>query len=187
VTRNTSPARKARYSTLTDILDFARQKGEDPFVVLLDCIEDPQNLGAIIRTAECAGVHGVIIPDRHSASLSAGTLRASAGAVEHMRVAMASSVPNALNQLKREGLWTVAADMDGRRAYYDYRFKGPTALVIGGEDHGLGRLTKELCDEVVRIPMFGETPSLNASVSAAILIYEAVRQRATEGRRPRDK
>lgn len=167
-----------RYSTVKDIVEYARSKREEPLVVVLDCIEDPQNLGAIIRTAECAGVHGVIIPDRHSASLSIGTMRASAGAVNHMRVAMASSAPNALNQLKREGIWTVGADMDGSKLYTSYKFNGPTAIVIGGEDHGLGKLTRELCDDVVRIPMFGKTPSLNASVSAAILIYEAVRQRS---------
>jgi len=167
-----------RYSTVKDIVEYARSTKQDPLVVVLDCIEDPQNLGAIIRTSECAGVHGVVIPDRHSASLSVGTLRASAGAVKHIRVALASSAPNALSQLKREGLWTVGADMDGSKPHTSYNYDGPTAIVIGGEDHGLGKLTKELCDDVVRIPMFGKTPSLNASVSAALLIYEAVRQRS---------
>ncbi|MFH0815682.1 MAG: 23S rRNA (guanosine(2251)-2'-O)-methyltransferase RlmB [Methanobacteriota archaeon] len=166
------------YVTLGDILDIAKERGEAPLIILLDCVEDPHNLGAVVRTAECAGAHGVVIPDRRAAPLGIGALRASAGAVDYLPVARVSSIPGALDQLKRDGIWTVAADMGGRKPYYSYDFTGPTAIVIGGEDRGLGRLTKELCDDVARIPMHGETPSLNASVSAAIMIYEAVRQRA---------
>jgi len=166
------------YVTLDDILEIAKERNEAPLIVLLDCVEDPHNLGAVVRTAECAGAHGVVIPDRRAAPLGMGAMRASAGAVDYLPVARVSSIPGALNHLKREGIWIVAADMDGRKPYYGYDFTGPTAIVIGGEDHGLGRLTKELCDDVARIPMAGETPSLNASVSAAIMIYEAVRQRA---------
>ena len=167
------------YSSLKDVLAVAEGGGEDAFLVVLDGIEDPQNLGAIIRTAECAGAHGVVIPMRRAASLSPGTMRASAGAAEYMAVVRVSSIPGALSRLKREGVWVVGADMDGRRLYSDCRFTGPLAIVVGGEDHGLGRLTKNLCDEVVRIPLFGKTPSLNASVTAALLLYEAVRQRRT--------
>jgi 23S rRNA (guanosine2251-2'-O)-methyltransferase len=147
-------------------------------MVLLDGIEDPQNLGAIIRTAECAGAIGVVVPDRRAAPLGLGAMNASAGAAARLPVARVSGIPGALETIKREGYHCVAADMDGRMPYYASDLTGPTAIVIGGEDHGVGRLSKELCDEVVRIPMFGRTPSLNASVSAAILMYEAVRQRA---------
>jgi 23S rRNA (guanosine2251-2'-O)-methyltransferase len=166
------------YVTAGDLLNVAASRGERPLLVVLDCIEDPQNLGAIIRTAECAGAHGVIIPDRRAAPLGMGAMRASAGAAAHLPVARVSSVPGALDSLRRDGLWIVAADMDGSKPYYDVDFTGPTAIVIGGEDRGLGRLTKERCDATARIPMRGSTPSLNASVSAAILIYEAVRQRS---------
>lgn len=166
------------YVTLSDILEIARERDEAPLIILLDCVEDPHNLGAVVRTAECAGAHGVVIPDRRAAPLGIGAMRASAGASEYLPVARVSSIPGALDQLKREGIWIVAADMDGSKPYYKYDYTGPTAIVIGGEDRGLGKLTKELCDDVARIPMSGETPSLNVSVSAAIMIYEAVRQRA---------
>jgi len=166
------------YVTLRDLLDIAAERSEPALLILLDCIEDPQNLGAIIRTAECAGAHGVVVPDHGSAPLGFGAMRASAGAAALLPVARVSSIPGALSQLRREDIWIVAADMDGKKSYHACDFSGPTAIVVGGEDHGLGRLTKDLCDEVARIPMRGKTPSLNASVSAAILIYEAVRQRA---------
>lgn len=176
--RSEGRAGSSAYATLTDILEIAREREEEPLIVLLDCVEDPHNLGAVVRTAECAGAHGVVIPDRRAAPLGLGAMRASAGAVEYLPVARVSSIPGALDQLKRDGIWIVAADMDGAKPYYKYDYTGPTAIVVGGEDRGLGRLTKDLCDDVARIPMSGETPSLNASVSAAILMYEAVRQRA---------
>jgi 23S rRNA (guanosine2251-2'-O)-methyltransferase len=171
------PSHLPPYVNLRDLLDLAEQRGEQPLLVLLDCIEDPQNLGAIIRTAECAGAHGVVVPDRRAAPLGVGAMRASAGAAAYLPVARVSSIPGAIDNLKREGIRIIAADMDGRRQHFEADFTGPVAIVVGGEDRGLGRLTKELCDEVVRIPMKGVTPSLNASVSAAVLIYEAVRQR----------
>jgi 23S rRNA (guanosine2251-2'-O)-methyltransferase len=167
---------------MREILDAAAERGESLFIVMLECVEDPQNLGAIIRTAECAGAHGVVVPDHGTAPVGVGAMRASAGAAAYMPVARVSSIPGAISQLKREGVWIVAADMDGKKAYHSCDFTGPTAIVVGGEDHGIGRLTKDLCDEVARIPMRGRTPSLNASVSAAILIYEAVRQRASRKR-----
>lgn len=164
------------YSTIEDILNKARGLNQKPFVIILDGIEDTHNLGAIIRTAECAGVHGVIIPKRRSARVNQTVYKASAGAVEHMLVADVSNISNAIEELKKNGLWIYGADMDGESFYFDTKLDGAIALVIGNEGKGISRLVKEKCDVIVKIPMVGNISSLNASTSAAILIYEVVRQ-----------
>ncbi|GFN36567.1 23S rRNA (guanosine(2251)-2'-O)-methyltransferase RlmB [Tepidimicrobium xylanilyticum] len=164
------------YSSIEDILSKAEKLKESPFVVLLDGIEDPHNLGAIIRTAECAGVHGVIIPKRRAAQVTVTVYKSSAGAVEHMLVAKVSNLSNTIDILKEKGLWVYGADVDGENYYFDMNFEGPIALVIGSEGKGLSRLVKEKCDFLVKIPMFGNVSSLNASNAASILIYEVVEQ-----------
>lgn len=166
-----------KYSTIEDILDIAKKTGEDPFIVILDEIEDPHNLGSIIRTAECAGVHGIIIPKRRSASVTMTVVKASAGAVEHMHIAKVNNITNTILELKDNGLWIYGADMDGEEYYFERDFSGPKALVIGSEGKGISRLVKENCDFLVKIPMLGDISSLNASNAASILIYEAVRER----------
>ena len=164
------------YSTIEDILKKAKDLNQKPFIIILDGIEDTHNLGAIIRTAECAGVHGVIIPKRRSARVNQTVYKASAGAVEHMLVADVSNISNAIEELKKNGLWIYGADMDGESFYFDTKLDGAIALVIGNEGKGISRLVKEKCDVIVKIPMVGNISSLNASTSAAILIYEVVRQ-----------
>ena len=165
------------YAQVEDMLELAKQKGEDPFLILLDNIEDPHNLGAIIRTAECAGAHGVVIPKRRSAGLTAVVAKTSAGAVSHLPVARVANLPSLLKQLKKEGLWIFGAAADGPVSLYEADLKGPAAIVIGSEGSGMSRLVAETCDVLVRIPMKGKLNSLNASAAAAILLYEAVRQR----------
>ncbi len=164
------------YGTVEDILRLAREKGEPPFIILLDNIEDPHNLGAIIRTANLAGAHGVIIPKNRAVGLTAVVARTSAGALNYTPVARVANLTKTIEQLKDEGLWFVCADMDGTRMY-DLNMKGPIGLVIGNEGTGVGRLVKEKCDMVAAIPMKGEIDSLNASVAAGVLAYEIVRQR----------
>lgn len=164
------------YSTIDDILKRAEDLKQKPFIIILDGIEDTHNLGAIIRTAECAGAHGVIIPRRRSARVNQTVYKASAGAVEHMLVADVSNISNSIDELKKKGLWVYGADMDGESFYFDTALDGAIALVIGNEGKGISRLVKEKCDVVVKIPMVGKISSLNASTSAAILIYEVVRQ-----------
>ena len=165
------------YAELGDILDAARAKGEDPFVVALDGITDPHNLGAIIRSAECAGAHGVVIPERRAAGLSPAAAKAAAGALNHMPVARVKNLNRALEELKAEGLWVTGAAMNGESAY-SCDLTGPIALVIGSEGDGMSRLALEKCDRVVSLPVKGHIDSLNASVAAGILMYEIVRQRA---------
>ncbi|NDL68208.1 23S rRNA (guanosine(2251)-2'-O)-methyltransferase RlmB [Anaerotalea alkaliphila] len=164
------------YVELEDILELAREKGEPPFLVILDGIEDPHNLGAILRTANIAGVHGVVIPKRRAVGLTATVVKTSAGAVEYTPVARVTNVARTIEELKKEGIWTVCADMDGTRMY-DIDMKGPLAIVIGKEGEGVSRLVKESCDFVASIPMKGQIGSLNASVAAGVLLYEALRQR----------
>lgn len=164
------------YGTVEDILRLAREKGEPPFIILLDNIEDPHNLGAIIRTANLAGAHGVIIPKNRAVGLTAVVARTSAGALNYTPVARVANLTKTIEQLRDEGLWFVCADMDGTRMY-DLNLKGPIGLVIGNEGTGVGRLVKEKCDMVAAIPMKGEIDSLNASVAAGVLAYEIVRQR----------
>ena len=164
------------YVEVEDILENARKKGESPFVLLLDNIEDPHNLGAIIRTANLAGAHGVIIPKRRAAGLTATVARTSAGALNYTPVAKVTNLKTAIEELKKEGMWFVCADMGGT-AYYDLDLKGPIGLVIGNEGEGVSRLVKENCDFVASIPMKGDIDSLNASVAAGILAFEISRQR----------
>lgn len=165
-----------QYVELEDILQVAKDRNEPPFIVLLDELEDPHNLGAILRTADAAGVHGVLIPKHRSCPLSATVAKTSAGAVEHVPVARVGNLVQTIKKLKQEGLWVAAADMDGKD-YYDTDLTGPLLLIIGSEGQGVGRLVKEQCDFVVRIPMVGKINSLNASVAGSILMYEAMKQR----------
>lgn len=164
------------YVEVEDILKNAEEKGEDPFIILLDGITDPHNLGAILRSAECAGAHGVIIPKRRSVGLNATVAKTSAGAVEYMPVARVTNIVKTMEQLKKKGLWFVCADMKGLD-YFDTDLKGPLGLVIGSEGEGVSRLVKENCDFTAAIPMYGKISSLNASVAAGLLMYEIVRQR----------
>ena len=169
-------AAAASYSTVEAMLERAADRGEAPFLILLDGIEDPHNLGAIIRTAEVAGAHGVIIPKHHAVGLTSTVMRASAGALNHMPVAKVTNLKKTIDELKEKGLWFVCADMDGR-TMYDLDLKGPIGVVVGGEGSGVSRLVREACDMTAAIPMAGEVTSLNASVAAGVLVYEIVRQR----------
>ena len=164
------------YAEVEDILNLAREKGEPPFIFLLDNIEDPHNLGAIIRTANLSGAHGVIIPKRHAVGLTATVAKTSAGALNYTPVAKVTNLGATMEELKKEGLWFVCADMGGT-TMYDLNLTGPIGLVIGNEGEGVGRLVKEKCDYVASIPMNGDIDSLNASVAAGVLAYEIVRQR----------
>ena len=164
------------YAEVSDILRDARDKGEDPFIVILDNIEDPHNLGAIIRSAHQAGAHGIIIPKNRAVGLTATVARTSAGALNYIPVAKVTNISKTIEKLKDEGLWFVCADMDGK-VMYDLDLRGPIGLVIGSEGDGVSRLVKEKCDFVANIPMKGQIDSLNASVAAGILCYEIVRQR----------
>lgn len=164
------------YVAVEDIIETVRP-GEEPFLILLDEISDPHNLGAILRTADAAGVHGVIIPRRRSAPLTPTVAKSSAGAIEYVPVARVANIAQTIETLKTRGIWLIGADPGGQELYWDVRLDGPIALVIGGEDKGLGRLVKEKCDILVRLPMLGQVNSLNASVAAALLAYEVVRQR----------
>ena len=164
------------YCSVNDILERAAERGEAPFVVLLDKITDPHNLGAIIRTAECAGVHGIIIPKRGSVGVNGTVEKTSAGAAEHMPVAKVTNLAQTIDALKEKGMWFAAADMDGEEMY-SVDLKGSLGLVIGSEGSGVSRLVKEKCDFIATIPMKGRINSLNASVAGGILMYEALRQR----------
>lgn len=164
------------YAEVSDILEKAKEKGEDPFILILDNIEDPHNLGAIIRTANLAGAHGVIIPKNRAVGLTATVAKASAGALNYTPVAKVTNLSQTIEELKKEGLWFVCADMDGE-IMYRQNLTGPIGLVIGNEGEGVGRLVKSKCDLVARIPMQGDIDSLNASVAAGVLAYEVVRQR----------
>ena len=165
------------YVSVEDILNIAREKGENPLIVVCDEISDPHNLGAIIRTAECAGAHGVIIPKRRSAGLTSIVGKTSAGAVSYVPVARVPNIPALLEQLQKEGVWVFGTAAEGTTALYSADLKGPAAIVIGSEGEGMTRLVREKCDFLVSIPMKGKISSLNASAAAAILLYEAVRQR----------
>ena len=164
------------YATVEDILQRAEEKGEDPFLILLDGIEDPHNLGAILRTANLAGAHGVIIPKHRQVGLTATVAKTSAGAINYTPVAKVTNLVQTMEQLKEKGIWFVCADMDGERMY-DLNLKGPIGLVIGREGEGVSRLVKKTCDFTASIPMKGDIDSLNASVAAGVLAYEIVRQR----------
>jgi len=160
-----------------EMLVAAEKNGEQPLLLILDEIEDPQNLGALIRSAECAGVHGVIIPKHHSASVNETVAKASAGASSHMPVARVTNIVQCMQDLKSRGVWIIGADATGEKKYYDADYLGSTAIVIGNEGKGIRRLVKENCDFLVNIPMYGKLESLNASVSGALLMFEAARVR----------
>ena len=164
------------YCEVSDILDTAASRNEKPFIIICDEIEDPHNLGAIIRTAEACGVHGIIIPKRRSASLNATVAKSASGALEYMKVARVTNIANTIEELKEAGVWVFGADMDGGD-YTKTDFDIPCALVIGNEGKGIGPLVAKKCDGIVSLPMFGKINSLNASVAAAVLMYEVVRSR----------
>ena len=165
------------YVEISDILQVAKERNEDPFVIVLDGIEDPHNLGSIIRTAETAGVHGVIIPKRRAASVNSTVNKASAGAVEHMKIARVTNISDAIEELKQAGLWVCGTAVDTNKYYYNQDLTGPIAIVIGNEGKGIGEKVKKNCDFLVKIPMKGKIQSLNASVSTGIVVYESVKQR----------
>ncbi len=168
------------YASVDDMLALAAERQEPPFLIICDELEDPHNLGAILRTADAAGAHGVIIPKRRSASLSWATAKTSAGAIEYVPVARVTNIVSAIEELKKKGLWVYGADMDGS-LWCDTDMTGPAALVIGSEGAGIGRLVKEKCDFIVSLPMKGKINSLNASVAAGILMFEISKQRSAEG------
>ena len=165
------------YCEIEDIIEEANSKNEDPFVLILDGIEDPHNLGSIIRTAETAGVHGIIIPKRRAASVNSTVNKVSAGAVEYMKVARVNNISDAIEKLKKLGLWICGTDINTNKYYYNQDLTGPIGIVIGNEGNGISEKVKKNCDFLVKIPMKGKVTSLNASVSTGIVIYEAVKQR----------
>ncbi|MDF2724443.1 MAG: methyltransferase [Paenibacillus sp.] len=165
------------YVEVGDLLERARARGETPFLLILDEIEDPHNLGSILRSADCTGVHGVIIPKRRSVGLTATVSKISAGAVEYVPVARVTNIAQTIESLKQEGIWVAGATVDANQLVYDADLKMPLAIVIGNENQGIGRLIKEKCDFLVKLPMAGRINSLNASVAASVLMYEVVRQR----------
>ena len=169
-------AAEHNYSTVEEILAYAQERGEPPFVIVCDGVEDPHNLGAIIRSAECAGAHGVIIPKRRAVGLTTTVAKASAGALSHMRVAKVTNLASAIDDLKERGLWVYGADMDGKE-YYNTDLKGAAAIVLGSEGFGISRLVKEKCDFIVSIPLYGQVNSLNVSCAAAVILTEVSRQR----------
>lgn len=171
-------AAPVRFYELDEVLDRAKEKGEEPFLLLLDEMQDPQNVGAIIRTADAAGVHGVLMPKRRSCPLNAVVAKVSAGAIEYVPVVSIGNIVHTIKELKEKGLWVIGADMDGEVDYFSGNLKGPIVLVIGAEGKGLGRLVKENCDVLVKIPMRGGVSSLNAAAAGAVLLFEIVRQRA---------
>jgi 23S rRNA (guanosine2251-2'-O)-methyltransferase len=164
------------YCEVSDILALAEERGEKPFIIICDEIEDPHNLGAIIRTAEAAGVHGIIIPKRRSASLNVTVAKAACGALEYMKVARVTNIANTIDELKEKGIWVYGADMDGED-YSSTDFDCPAALVIGNEGKGIGPLVAKKCDAIISLPMLGKINSLNASVAAGILMYAVVKSR----------
>lgn len=166
-----------RYFELSDIFQEAKDQGKPPFILILDGLEDPHNLGAILRSAEASGVHGIIIPKHRSVKLNATVAKLSAGAIHYMKVVQVTNIRNTINELKKLGIWVVGTDLNTSMDYTDFDYTIPIAIVIGNEGKGMSRIVRESCDELVKIPMMGRVQSLNASVSAAILMYEVVRQR----------
>lgn len=165
------------YCELEDILDLAKEKGEDPFILILDGIEDPHNFGSIIRTAETAGVHGIVIPKRRTVSVNATVAKTSAGATAYVKVARVNNINDSIRKLKEAGLWVIGTDGEAKTEYYNQDLKGPIAIIIGSEGFGMSKLVKENADILIKIPMKGQINSLNASVSAGIVMYEVVKQR----------
>jgi 23S rRNA (guanosine2251-2'-O)-methyltransferase len=165
------------YADLQDVLDIAKKKKENPFLLLLDEIEDPHNLGAILRSADAAGAHGAVIPKNRAVEVNSTVLKASAGAAEHIPTVKVTNLNETIRELKEANIWVVGTDADASKNFYEYDFKGPVAIVIGNEGKGLRRLVSENCDELVKIPMAGKMSSLNASVAAALMLFEVARQR----------
>lgn len=165
------------YFSVEEILKYAEEKNEKPFIVILDEIEDPHNFGAIIRSAEVCGVHGIIIPKRRNVGITPTVYKTSAGAVEHMKIAKVTNINTVIDELKKKGIWIYGADMDGESYCFDVDFAGSTALVVGSEGRGISKLTKNKCDVIVKIPMIGKINSLNASVAGGIMMYEVLKQR----------
>ncbi len=166
-----------KYSEIADILNLAKKRGQDPFIVILDEIEDPHNLGSIIRTAELCGVHGIIIPKRRNVGITSTVYKCSVGAIEHMRIAKVTNINAAIDELKKAGLWIYGADIAGDEYSYEVNFNGPCAMVIGSEGRGISKLTLKKCDKLVKIPMVGKINSLNASVAGGIMMYEILKGR----------
>jgi len=166
-----------KYLSLDELLEIPVQRSEPPFLLILDEIVDPQNLGALLRTAECAGVHGVIIPKHHAAPITQTVVKTSAGASEHITVARVTNIANTIDELKEKGIWVIGSSPQAEKLFYDVDYKMPLAIVVGGEEQGMRRLVLEKCDFLVKIPMYGEIESLNASVAGALLMYEVVRAR----------
>ncbi|EJE7236733.1 23S rRNA (guanosine(2251)-2'-O)-methyltransferase RlmB [Clostridium botulinum] len=166
-----------QYCAVEDIIRYAKQKEEDPFIVILDEIEDPHNFGSILRTAEVCGVHGVIIPKRRNVGVTPTVYKTSAGAVEYMKISKVTNINNVIDKLKEKGIWIYGADMCGKDYCFDVSLSGPIALVIGSEGRGISKLTKNKCDVLVKIPMLGNITSLNASVAGGMLMYEILKQR----------
>ena len=165
------------YAEVEDILEVAKEKNEDPFILVLDGIEDTHNLGAIIRTAETAGVHGIIIPKRRAAQVNSTVSKVASGALEYMKIARVNNITDTISKLKDKGVWICGTAIDAEKYYYDQNLTGPLAIVIGNEGKGISELVKRNCDFLVKIPMKGKVTSLNASVSTGIIVYEAVKQR----------
>lgn len=166
-----------KYCEIADMLNLAKKKGQDPFIVILDEIEDPHNLGSIIRTAELCGVHGIIIPKRRNVGITSTVYKCSVGAIEHMKIAKVTNINSAIDELKKEGLWIYGADIAGDEYSYEVNFGGPCAMVIGSEGRGISKLTLKKCDKLVKIPMVGKINSLNASVAGGIMMYEILKGR----------
>jgi len=166
-----------RYVEIEDILALAQRKNEPPFLLVLDEIEDPHNLGALVRTAECAGVHGVIIPKHHAASVNQTVIKTSAGATSHMPIARVTNIAQTLDELKKENIWIVGTDLQAGKKYFEHDYRGAVAVVIGSESSGMRRLVKEKCDFLVSIPMHGKIESLNASVAGGLVLFEAAKLR----------
>lgn len=165
------------YYQVDEILEYAESKGEKPFVVILDEIEDPHNFGSIIRTAEVCGVHGIIIPKRRNVGVTPTVYKSSAGAVEHIRIAKVTNINSVIDELKEKGIWVYGADMDGEEYSFETNFDGAVAIIIGSEGKGISKLTKDKCDKLVKIPMQGKINSLNASVAGGIMMYEVLKKR----------
>lgn len=169
-----------KYSEVVDILKGAKEKEEDPFIIILDEIEDPHNLGSIIRTAELCGAHGIIIPKRRNVGVTPTVYKCSAGAIEHMKIAKVTNINATIDLLKEEGIWIYGADIEGKDYSYNVNFSGPCALIIGSEGRGISKLTLKKCDVLVKIPMIGKINSLNASVAGGIMMYEVLKGRLTK-------
>ena len=169
-----------KYCEIPDMLNLAKKRGQDPFIVILDEIEDPHNLGSIIRTAELCGVHGIIIPKRRNVGITSTVYKCSVGAIEHMKIAKVTNINAAIDELKKEGLWIYGADIAGDEYSYEVNFSGPCAMVIGSEGRGISKLTLKKCDKLGKIPMIGKINSLNASVAGGIMMYEILKGRLTK-------